>query len=667
MEESLLAVLATLVVSSSVGLISLSVQCSVQADCLKRGDCVEVDSWTCSFTSVVDEAGQVLFAGNDAVSDLKTATRGVCPPGEAQSLVDDQLACTRLRFYPNALNLEAVSPGEQEPHRRYCGAWIDSQSQYAVEPIPFAFYDKSLIDHQVAEAVVSKFKVRTDSSSPSRFRSACVRMVTSNSAGTEARLAFEWLMQKMETSSRTAVLRSVGVLASHYCDAPAQIALTFGSGYRELAFNISGGTTLADGDVLTDLYALGVDAEVRRMASGFAARILGEEPGGVADVGEVMHGIQGRWVSGDLLHLSRLLKAYEHDPDGASAYFQALAARCAFAVRESVFGASSEAARTGLDKLPPNDRFVAVGAAQLQAATSSTLRNAHARRHLVRATRRQGVSACNDAVATFFPGHVDEAVFETMVSPKLYERIGAAYPGVRSAVAAAIRGSIIAPTLGDPEAVARAALEVDMRVAGAPLDSWGGKFLPLPAPAFSSDDGSLLMLLKAAGALFDRRSRLVHEGGVCDLPALYSAATRNAYLFPAARCGMLLPGLLVPPFGDGLYDDSSLYSRIMYVVAHEVAHVTAYVSWRASAMADLLRGYPSSTHVEAIADLAAVNAIMLSGKVNSSELCAHVSQLWCAKMPDSGILGWLVGLSPGSHPELNKRGDLMCSFLERNF
>jgi len=434
-----------------------------------------------------------------------------------------------------------------------------------------------------------------------------------------------------------------------------------------LAFDISSGTTLANDEVLTDLYALGVDADVRRMASGFASRILRQEAGGVGDVGEVMHGVEGGWVAGDLRHLSRLLKAYEEDPEGGSAYFQALTGRCAFAVRESVFGGSSEAARTGLDKLPPADRFVAVGAPELQAATSSTLRNARARRHLVRATRRQGVSACNDALATFFPGHVDEAVFDTMVNRHLYDRIGAAYPGVRSAVAAAIRGSIISPTLGDPEAVARNALDVDMRVAGAPLDSWGGKLLPLPSPAFSSNDGSLLMLLKAAGALFDRRSRLVHEGGVCDLPALYPATTRNAYLFPAARCGMLLPGLLVPPFADNLYDDASLYSRVLYVVAHEIAHVTAYAPWRAAPMADLLSGYPPSTHVEAIADLAAVNAIVLTGKVNSSELCGHVSQIWCARMPDAGILGWLVSLSPGSHPELNKRGDSMCSFLDRNF
>ena len=125
--------------------------------------------------------------------------------------------------------------------------------------------------------------------------------------------------------------------------------------------------------------------------------------------------------------------------------------------------------------------------------------------------------------------------------------------------------------------------------------------------------------------------------------------------------------MLVPPFADELYDDESLYSRVMYVIAHEVAHVTAAAAWRAAQMAALLSGYPSSTHVEAVADLTAVNAVMLTGKANRSALCAHVSQLWCAKRPDTGIMSWLIALSPGSHPAPNERGDLMCSFLEKHF
>jgi len=307
---------------------------------------------------------------------------------------------------------------------------------------------------------------------------------------------------------------------------------------------VTGGTTLQGDDVVNDLYALGVDGDTRRQAQGFASRAARMEAQGVPDVAEVVHGLEGRWVAGDLTHLSRMLAAHAEDPEGAAAYLQALVARCAFAARESVFGSASDAARTGLDSLSGGaDRFVAVDAAALQQATSSTLRNARARQHLSRATRRQGVRACNDAMLSFFPAHVDETVFDTMVSLKLYDRIGDAYKEVRAATAAALRGSVIAPTLGDPEVVARAALQVDLRVAGAPLGSWGGKFLPLTSPAFTSDDGALLMLLRSAAALFDRRARLVHEGGVCDLPSLYPATMRNAYLFPSARCGMLLPGV----------------------------------------------------------------------------------------------------------------------------
>ena len=542
MAESVWVVLTTVAVSLSVALVSLSVQCAAQAECLAKDTCTPVDSWSCSFSTVVDEAAQILFAGNvSSVARFQSLSRGVCPPGEAQALLDGRVACCRMRFYPGAANLDAQSPGEAEPHRRYCGKWIDAQNAYT--SVGMAFYDEGLVDRQVAEAVVARFSVRSASSAPARFRASCVRMVTSASSTAEARVAFDWLLAKMDASNRVGILRSVGVLASHYCDSPAQIALTFGHGFRELAFIVTGGTTLTGADVVNDLYVLGVDASTRRMAQGFASRVERMQPGPVPDVGQVLHGLGGQWVSGDLAHLSKLLAAYEEDPPGASAYMQALAARCSFAARESVFGSSYGSARAGLDSLQGDaDRFVAVDAAKLQGATSLTLRNTRARRSISRATRRQGMSACNDAMVTFFPGHVDEAVFDTLVSPALYTRVGEAYEGVRAATAAALRGDIVGPTLSDADVVARSALEVDLRVAGAPVASWGGKFLPLTSPAFTSDDGSLLMLLKAAASLFERRSRLVSDGGVCDLPSLYPAATRNAYLFPSARCGMLLPG-----------------------------------------------------------------------------------------------------------------------------
>jgi hypothetical protein len=666
MKEAGLVVL-TLAVSSSVALISLSVQCAAQADCLKRDTCTSVDSWSCSFSTVVDEAAQVLFAGNvSSVARFQALSRGACPPGEAQTLLDGNVACCRARFYPGAANLDAQSPGEAEPHRRYCGRWIDAQT--AEGAVGMAFYDEGLVDRQVAEAVVARFSVRSASNAPARFRAACVRTVMSASSMAEARLAFDWLLAKLTASSRIGLLRSVGVLAGHYCDSPAQIALALGRGFRELAFVVTGGTTLNGADVVNDLYALGVGASTRRMAQGFASRVERMQPGPVPDVGEVVHDLRGRWESGDVSHLSKLLAAYEEDPQGADAYLQALAARCSFAARESVFGSASGTARAGLDSLQGGtDRFVAVDSAKLQAATSLTLRSTRARHNIARATRRQGLGACNDAMVTFFPSHVDEAVFDTLVSPTLYRRIGEAYEGVRVATAAALRGGIVGPTLADPDGVARSALGVDLRVAGAPFASWGGKFLPLASPAFTSGDGTFLMLLKAAASLFERRSRLVADGGVCDLPSLYPAATRNAYLFPSARCGMLLPGLLVAPFADALYDEESLYSRVMYVVAHEVAHVTAAAVWRETPMAALLRDYPSSTHVEAIADLTAVVAIMTTGKANRSALCGHLSQLWCARTPDYGMMFWMAAPAPSSHPALNVRGDLMCAFLDRFF
>ena len=124
---------------------------------------------------------------------------------------------------------------------------------------------------------------------------------------------------------------------------------------------------------------------------------------------------------------------------------------------------------------------------------------------------------------------------------------------------------------------------------------------------------------------------------------------------------MLLPGLLVPPFADERYDDASLYSRVGYVVAHELMHVTAFTSRWDGAYADyLLHRYDPQTHVEAIADAGAMATIMRLGVVSNASLCGHVSQLWCARVGNQDRVA-------GSHPLSNERGDFACAFLRDHF
>ena len=89
-------------------------------------------------------------------------------------------------------------------------------------------------------------------------------------------------------------------------------------------------------------------------------------------------------------------------------------------------------------------------------------------------------------------------------------------------------------------------------------------------------------------------------------------------------------------------------------------HVTAFRSrWDQDYAGKLLHIYQPQTHIEAIADLGAMATLMRLGKTSNSTLCAHVSQLWCARVGP--------GRTAGSHPLSNDRGDFACAFLRRHF
>jgi hypothetical protein len=155
----------------------------------------------------------------------------------------------------------------------------------------------------------------------------------------------------------------------------------------------------------------------------------------------------------------------------------------------------------------------------------------------------------------------------------------------------------------------------------------------------------------------------VHQTSVCQHPPLFDALERNAYLLLSTSfsCAMLMPGLLVPPFADERYDDASLYSRVGYVIAHEFMHVTAFTSrWDPAYAGYLLHRYEPQTYVEAIADTGAMAALMRIGEASNESLCAHVSQLWCARVGTQDHVA-------GSHPLSNARGDYACAFLREHF
>lgn len=673
MPETSLAVTVSFVASSVVCLMVLSVQCADQDICLRRGTCVALDSSTCSFSNVVSASAWRIFNSSDTQGSLEALERGVCSPGSRQSVVAGDLVCLRHRSFPDATEREIMSPASTTHHEKACGGWIDTQS--SARSTYWSFYDEGDVAEDVADALFAKYRVRSAAGAPSKFRSACVRMVTSAASGPAGAEAFAFLKARLPAATdRAGVLRAVGVLASHYCDAPAQVGLGLGDG--GVVPNVTDGVGLSAPEAAEHLYAAGEGRVVQEAASAFASAMLLSEAAVVsyADARLVYEGATGGAAGevsrGRLPALGRFVRALDSEGiQAANAYVLGCAARCSYAVREAIYGSSTtpSAARwtSGLGRLAAPDRLVRADGATLARASAMTLSGLRARRVLSSTSRAHAVSSCNSAMLEFFPDHVDRTVFELLVSPALYSRLGDAVAPIKGAVAAALRGDVISPTLVDPEAAALAVERSVIRVAGAVEGSWGGRFQALPSYAFESADGALVMLLRAAKSLFDQRTEAAAGASVCDLPPVFSSLSRNAYFWPDYGCTVILPGIVVPPFADAAFDDDSLRARLGWIFAHEFAHVTAAAAWKRREMDALLAGYAPSTHTEAIADLVATVAVHSLG-VGRDELCVHLSQLWCGRAR-SDSLGLLHDVPTGSHPRMNERGDLLCAFLERHF
>ena len=702
MEESGINVLVSVCVSIFFAMMASASVCSVSHDCVKARTCAGLEDGWCSFTNVVSPAGYRIFNTSTPVRSLQALERGVCPWGERQTLIEGELTCLRQRSFPSALNTEIMDPNSGSQHRRYCGRWLDSQSP--IRTRYWSLFDAEDVAQDVSDAIASRNKIRNAVSNAGKFRSACVRMVTSNSGGPAGQIAYAHLKELMPVpTTREELITIAGVLPAHYCDAPAMIGVTYRTAVNGgLAVNVTGGTTLTADEVSEQLYAAGESRHVMAEAAAFAASALASDAVVVTmeDVDRYVTGsvrgtvLDGTPASGmtstvDARHLARFLAAAESKGVAAAhAYVLGLAATCAYAVRSVVTGEMGlpaslmppvdvdafEMGHTAtLGRLPTRrdgGRVEAMSTERMLAATSTGWSALHRKGAIANHHKSSAVSACNYAMATAFADELDTLVFNYLVPGSLYARIEPMHAVIREAVRVTVLGPVFAPLFADPASLSNRAATSVMRVAGAPRGSWAGRTDPMLTPGFESRDGSLVMLLKQARAVFvDRIGLALFGRGVVQHPPLMASSSRNAYMIFNAGVGMLLPGILVPPFAGADYDDVSLYSRIGYVIAHEIAHVTAAVSWNEMRMASFLSdlGYAPSEYTEAIADVIAVSALLNAGVVDNTTMCASVSQLWCAK-DASELISPIFGVpSTGSHPPPNARGNRLCAYISKHY
>ena len=703
-------VIISLIIAGFGALLAWQNVCAEQHVCVEHGTCYAMRnvSYSCAFrTSITPSAYRMLnFSSQDQA--LVALQRGVCAPGLRQSL--DQyghLRCVRRRNYPDAMAVEAEAssfePGMPD-HEKHCKNWIDAKSlSYGEEK--FAFFDEDEVEQDVEDILLAGGSGRLAISDVTKFRAACRSMVVSGAAGAAATIAYDYLVEGLGAFDLTQVpdlFGAIGFLGSHFCDAPASVGLVYDS--QSFAIKVGFGTTPSAAAIAEALYAVGADRSTRSRASAFAELVNDHSTSAFTvnddETRKVVEGsYKNGWIANEVTSslrifyepinppLARFLHAAQVQLADAKVYVHGLAAYCTVSGASTVTGefggmhsvedsvrtiGATRPAASALGRLKGSvidiDRFSEIKPEHFFNASSTTWSALAAHgTPITSAVRPSARAVCLRAARVAFPDAFDHVAFDTLVTPTLYDRLQTMTSAIKDAAIAVMQdsliGSLYATSSGRSTALAQLQ-DTPLRIAGAPRTTWAGVDTAFVRPELTSDDGAILILMKQARAVyFDRFSRAVHQTSVCQHPPLFDALERNAYLLLSTSfsCAMLLPGLLVPPFADERYDEASLYSRVGYVIAHEFLHVTAFQSRWDGAYADyLLHRYDPQTYVEAIADAGAMATIMRLGVVSNASLCAHVSQLWCARVgPQDRVAG--------SHPLSNERGDYACVFLRDHF
>ena len=447
-QESISAVFVTLVAAVFTSILSFSLACNNQFECLKSKTCHAIDDGSCSFSNFVSPAGFKIFNTSSEVGALAELTRGVCSAGERQ-MIDEhaRLVCVRGPSFPDAFNSEAADAEANTDHERACGRWIASSSNSKSEY--FAFYDENQIANDIMTELKTEFNAFIITDDIDRFRAACETMVVNNAVSFCAFKAYEFIKHDLESTGTT--LKSVGRLASYYCDGPIAIG-------SSVARDVNFYPTFSDGTILTPdaaseaMYSMGEALETREKARVFIEKMtsmpasLASNPSS-SELNEILSGaIHGSWledavaisppnilIDRTLLAGQRFLYALrETDTEHANAYLLAVAAQCSFAVRSVAsgeFGSSinvkdethriKKSRRTraaGLGRLHPElERFESVNASMAFEATIVSW-SALAITDGLFGSATDPSDTCFNAAATAFPDEFDTKVIEKTTS-----------------------------------------------------------------------------------------------------------------------------------------------------------------------------------------------------------------------------------------------------------
>ena len=674
------------------GILAVTSHCSQFTACYNAGTCTNASllrttGLSCSFTNAVSVEVDRVYLGDVANGSFVTLTRSVCAPGERLHVnsVSGSTECAPYRAFPDALNNEIMSPGSSSRHTEMCGSWIAAGSTIQTSVEYWSFYDDDLAN-QAVQNVESKMYTSSrlsGSNDIGKFYTSCSQTVLAGAGAIRASAitAYHHLMTGMPTATTVdQVLKNAGWLASHACDGAVLVGMTVSGG--SFTASIARGSPFSSGALARSLYTAEESLSLQTLAeegnNEITATAFSSPSATIAELEYVFEGATGRTDHASISLFYRatpeldglILLAKNSKFNQANAYLQGVAATCAFAMDGNLGIASTggyiaraptlttarpPAAALGRLKGPSEGYF-------LEDVTDKTVESSSmvTWSQLKVQSTASSTQTCVDMARFIFPDRIDSEHFDLLISPALYDRLQEMTELLRDAVAHVVENiPEVASVLADPATVSAAVRATQLRIAGAPRGTWAGMQDEFADGALTSDDGPMLIAVKAAKAMHTSRMNLLFQNaGLCSGPAVYPALTTNAYVYPGGNCTHVLLGILRPPFADERYDNASLASRAGYVIAHEFAHNTLSSEWNTVAQNTLLSRYSANLHSEAIADVISSLAIVHSGLATATQVCDHVSQLWCARTP----LGYAHS-SQAVHPGPNERGDLLCATL----
>ena len=721
--NSLIILFISFVVALSATITTCTVQqdCIQKKTCFEPGGVYYSSGsapW-CGYTTIVSMSTDAAYSSSSASSSNLIPTDGLCSPGERLSVAASGgiMRCAPHYTYPNALNREIMMTDTntaQPPHMQACGRWIEASTlEIGSDPVYRSFETAvewaTFIKNLENETTHSHVNAR---GALSKFRAQCVHTHLQGMAAVRQATvdAYEYLKAPIVGSTnRSTLLRACGWIVSNGCSGPVQIeanivslsrphfSLSFLDGYVYSPNVFSETLHLMEESVLQQQLSEDAMHNIRVRALQYQSPAVSMQ-----DIVHVLSGHTGRMESSSHVNpayttnlLDAIVDGVEEDEHNlhnatlhtlrmseARAYLLGVASFCAQTMTDQsmIHPPSQPSSLSNFQrerslirsKYGSSDRSGMFHLTVEGGDTSTSSEREGTNRTIFTASLSQLVVAhsdgtvegnCLDMARVLFPDQVTSIHFDNTVHSDLYASLGAITEDVRHQVQRTVQLPIFSDVYSDVLSIASEINSTGVRFAGSPHGTWGSWKRPVREPPIDGDRSFVTNGFIQTRTQFNSivKDLVLEDGDKCDVPigSIEYSISANAHFDTVLHCAVILLGISRRPWLDVQYDEESIYSRSMMVLAHEFGHSVKFKTRSEAAFASLMHRYPPEHREEGIADLIGVISIYLTGKVSMETLLMHFCQLWCARTPP----GW-QGWSNSVHPQPNDRCDLMYNTIQ---